>query len=135
VEGPDETAVGDGIGGPAGGIECIGVAVFEGLGHGVVVSLEAVDLGLERVVVALLVEATSVVEEKLREVLGDDPRRRGEALDVEHGEGDAAASHGRESRIEFAAQETVETVGADGMDGARRVQEEDAATVGLHTHI
>jgi len=108
VEGSDKAAVGDGIGGPVGELECIGPAVFGSLGHGIVVDLEAIDLGLECAVVMLLVEATSGIEEKLWEILGDDPRRRRETLDVKYGEGNAAASHGEKSRVGLTAQETVE---------------------------
>ncbi len=58
-----------------------------------VVGFEVVDLGLQSVEVALLVEAAVGVEGEYGIDVDDDSRGRGEALDVEEGEADALAGH------------------------------------------
>jgi hypothetical protein len=126
ASGGDEETAGGGSGAPLG--------VGGGLDGGVVVGFEAVDGGVELGLLGVEVEVAVGVEGEHGVVLEDDVRWGGEALDVQEGEANAAAGELGHGGGGVASPETIEVVGAEGVEVAFVVEVEGVAAVEFDLH-
>jgi hypothetical protein len=99
-------------------------------GHGhVAVGFEAVDIGVEQLLLELEVDVAFGIEGENGVVLDDETRRRGEALDVEDDEADALARELGHRGIGLTAPEAVQTICTEGTDPVIDVEVERVPSI------